>query len=447
MPKLALKMTRKQQEFINADAFEVLFGGAAGGAKSHGQVLDALLYALTYAGSKQLVLRRTYQELEKSLIRASLQFYPREVCKYNDSAHMWRFTNGSLIDFGYCDYEKDVYRYQSAEYDVIRFDELTHFTESMYTYLISRVRGANDFPKRVKSSTNPGGVGHAWVKARFIDPAPAGTVWQAEFGSRVFIPSLVQDNPFLMKSDPEYLTRLENLNEREKKALLYGDWNIFEGQYFAEFDPAVHVRRAFGIPAHWRRYRALDYGLDMLACLWIAVDESGRAFVYRELYEPGLIISDAAKRILDTNAGERVAATLAPPDLWNRRQETGKSAYDIFAANGVPMVKTSNDRVDGWYAVKEYLKVCRGQQDVPEAQLVIFENCRNLIRTLPALLVDDKNPNDAAREPHEVTHAPDALRAFCVTRTLIGKRPEPPKDWDEPGSYEEQVEMFITYGR
>ena len=167
--QMDINITEKQDEFINSTAFETLFGGAAGGGKSYGQLVDGLLYALEYPGSKQIIFRRTFPDLEKSLIRVSQSFYPREACKYNITTHTWRFKNGSIIDFGYIGKESDVYQYQSAEYDVIRFDELTHFTEYMYTYMISRCRGANLFPKYVKSSTNPGGIGHSWVKARFID--------------------------------------------------------------------------------------------------------------------------------------------------------------------------------------------------------------------------------------------------------------------------------------
>lgn len=123
--------------------------------KSYGQLIDAMLYALKYPKSKQLILRRTFPELEKSLIRTHLELYPLGIYTYNSGNHMGKFKNGSIIDFSYCDNEKDVYKYQSAEYDVIRFDELTHFTESMYIYLLSRIRGANDYPKMAKSSTNP----------------------------------------------------------------------------------------------------------------------------------------------------------------------------------------------------------------------------------------------------------------------------------------------------
>ena len=276
-----ITVSKRQAEFIKARADEVLFGGAAGGGKSHGQLIDAFLYALKYPGSKQLVLRRTFPELEKSLIRKSLELFPSGIYKYNAAKHEGKLKNGSLIDFGYCDNYNDVYKYQSAEYDVIRFDELTHFTEDMYIYLMSRVRGANDFPKQVKSSTNPGGVGHAWVKARFIDIGPPDVLHETKKGSRIFLPSKVQDNKFLMQNDPEYIKRLQNLSEKDKKALLYGDWDIFDGQYFTEFKRELHVVSPFEIPKHWRRYFALDYGLDMLAGYWIAVDEEMHMFTAR----------------------------------------------------------------------------------------------------------------------------------------------------------------------
>ena len=154
-----ISVTPKQRAFMRATESEVLFGGAAGGGKSYGQAADALLFALCYPASKQLILRRTFAELDKSLIRTALAIYPRELFSFNSSTHTGRFTNGSIIDFGYCATENDVYQYQSAEYDVVRFDELTHFTEGQYLYLISRVRGANGYPKQIKSSTNPGGVG------------------------------------------------------------------------------------------------------------------------------------------------------------------------------------------------------------------------------------------------------------------------------------------------
>lgn len=435
-----LTITEKQRRFIDAKEGEVLFGGAAGGGKSYAQLIDAFLFALRYPNSRQMILRRTFPELEKSLIRVARELYPQTVFKYNESKHVGKFSNGSVIDFAYCDKEGDVYKYQSAEYDVIRFDELTHFTEQMYVYLISRVRGTNGYPKQIKSSTNPGGVGHAWVKSRFIDIGEPGE----EHDGKIFIPALVQENLFLMENDPDYVKRLEKLSEKDKQALLYGNWDIFDGQYFTEWNRDIHVISPFEIPKHWRRYFVMDYGLDMLAGYWIAVDTYGRAYVYREIYESGLIISEAARRIREMT-DEEIYASIAPPDLWNRRQDTGKSAAEIFAEGGVRLVAAKNDRVQGWYNLKEWLHPCIDEQGQTIAPLRIFSNCLNLIRTLPSVAVDAKNPNDVAREPHELTHAPDAIRYFVAGRpspaTVIMQRDE-----EDIPEYDAQLEEFFNYG-
>ncbi len=414
--KMEIKITQKQNLFINACEQEVLFGGAAGGGKSYAQLIDALLFAVKYPQSKQLILRRTYPELEKSIIRTSLELYPREIASYQSSGHIWKFSNGSVIEFGNCDTENDIYKYQSAEYDIIRFDELTHFTEIMYTYLISRVRGTNGYPKQIKSSTNPSGIGHHWVKKRFIDPVPPMTTYKYEAGSRIFIPSKVDDNVFLMKNDPQYRQRLKNLSKQDQKALLYGDWNLNDGAYFDEFNPQIHVVKPYNLDANNRLYMSLDYGLDMLACYWYSVDTLGYVTVYRELYQSNLIIDDAARAIKNAMTPDehaKITSIFAPKDLWNRRQETGKSVSDRFAELGLYLDKVSNSRQAGWYEVKRYL---RPQSDVfgsSRPKLQIFNTCRNLIRTLPAVAHDDKNPNDIAITPHELTHAPDALRYFC----------------------------------
>lgn len=444
-----VSITTKQEAFINSQADETLFGGAAGGGKSYGQLIDALIYALKYPKSKQLILRRTFPELEKSLIRVHLELYPREIYTYNSSNHVGRFKNGSIIDFSYCDNEKDVFKYQSAEYDVIRFDELTHFTEDMYVYLLSRIRGANTNPKMAKSSTNPGGVGHSWVKERFIDIGEPNKEHRIGKTTRVFIPSKVQDNKFLLDVDPEYIDRLQNLSEKDQRILLYGDWDIFDGQYFNEFKRDIHVIEPFVIPSHWKKYIAMDYGLDMLAVLWIARDTEGNAYVYKEIHESNLIVSEACKRIKEINDNEEYEYIYAPRDLWNRRQETGKSVADIFYENGVMLTKTSVDRVDGWLATKEWIKVIESRdietgEETKTSKLKVFRNCNNLIKNLPQVQIDEKNPNDVATQPHELTHICDALRYFCVNFTR-------PTETPRQKTYEEEIEEreyqnYINYG-
>lgn len=452
-----IEITERQEEFLNATATEVLYGGSAGGGKSYGQVLDAMIYALKYPGSKQLILRRTFPELDKSIIRTALMVFPREIFSFQQTSRVGRFVNGSLIDFGYCEAENDVLRYQGLEYDVIRFDELTHFTEFQYLYLMSRLRGANSFPKMMKSSTNPGSIGHAWVKARFIDPAPAGDVFEVELPggrkiSRQYIKATVYDNIFLMREDPAYIDRLMALPEKQRKALLEGNWNIFDGVRFTSFDENVHVTDPFEIPQGWRRYRAIDYGLDRLACLWIAVDSDRNAYVYKAISISNLIISDACKAIKEMT-DEEIYATLAPPDLWSRDQVTGKSRAMQFADYGVPLLKVSNDRAAGWSCVDELLKV----RDNGRAKLKIFRNCHDLIKNLPQLQIDPKKPDDVMTEPHNITHDPDALRYFAVYHTRPNEEEkEAPyiAEWTEDmwedyraGSAAEKKEMIKMWGR
>lgn len=426
-----ISITKKQQKFINSEAFETLFGGAAGGGKSYGQLVDALLYALKYKKSKQIIFRSTFADLEKSLIRVSLEIYPLSIADYNSSKHTWKFSNGSIIDFGYIQYEKDVYQYQSAEYDVIRFDELTHFTEFMYTYMISRCRGANPYPKRIKSSTNPGGVGHTWVKERFIDIGEPNTIHTCKLETgeevtRIFIPSLVTDNKFMLDYDPDYIKRLDALPEKERKALKYGDWDIYDGMFFPEFKRRIHVIDPFQIPDTWNRYIAMDYGLDMFAVLFVTVDTKGKAYVYNEIHKSNLIVSEARQTLKSVMRQYKYKFIYAPPDLWNRNRDTGKSTAELFLEGGIHLTKASNNRISGWLNIKEWLKVKKVRHEqtgkpYEDSDLKIFSNCINLIKYLPQLQHDEKDPNDVATEPHEPTHITDALRYFCVSRVAPSK--------------------------
>ncbi|MBR7136647.1 MAG: hypothetical protein IKC99_01180, partial [Clostridia bacterium] len=196
-----------------------------------------------------------------------------------------------------------------------------------------------------------------------------------------------------------------------------GDWDAFLGQYFSEFRRDLHVVAPFAIPKGWRRYVTMDYGLDMCAVLWIAVAPNGRNYVYKETHRKDLTISDAAAEILRVNNGEEIYEFLAPPDLWSRQRETGRSTAEIFSEAGLFLTKTSNNRTAGWLAVKEELKLRTWEDGSKAPRLQIFANCIHLIKDLPLLRHDDRDPTDCATEPHEITHAPDALRGFCIYRT------------------------------
>lgn len=234
---------------------------------------------------------------------------------------------------------------------------------------------------------------------------------------------------------------MKNLPREIYIALREGNWDYYVGQYFTEFKRELHVVRPFEIPAWWRRYVAIDYGLDMLAAYWIAVDENDYAVVYREVYQPDLIIPEAAKRLLNANGNEDITAWFAPKDLWNRRQETGKSVSDLFAEYGLYLSKVSNGRVAGWYELKRRLQPVSDVDGTLRPKLQIFDTCLNLIRTLPGLQHDEKNPNDTATEPHELTHGPDAIRYFCDGCPLPAELPRV-RDEDYLSTEEEMGNVF-----
>lgn len=376
---------------------------------------------MKYKKSQQLILRRTFPDLEKSLIRVSRDLYRPDLCEYNGSKHTYTFINGSIIDFGYINSESDVYQYQSAQYDVIRFDELTHFTEFQYTYLISRCRGANDYPKQIKSSTNPGNIGHGWVRSRFIDIAPPDTRIETPQGTRRFIPAKVQDNMFLMESDPEYIKRLQNLPEEEQKALLYGSWDVFKGQYFTEFAREKHVIKPFDIPKDWRRMRSIDWGYnDPCAIFWYAVGPDSRCYVYRELTIRETLARDVAEKIVELSGDEKIDYTVASPDMWQKRGHAaidGESIAETFALHGCPLSRADNNRVIGWARVREFLADAADG----EPMIQIFENCLELIRTIPLMIYDDHNVEDVADGLPD--HWCESLRYFCMSRPAPNRYP------------------------
>ncbi len=429
----------KQKLFCQSRRRYTAYGGARGGGKSHVLRIKAAGGACRYPGIRILIVRREYPELEQSIILPMRKLIPPELASYNGTMRAFFFANGSMIKFGHYGAGDDV-EYQGQEYDWIFIDEATQFTEEQFRTLGACLRGVSKIPRRMYLTCNPGGIGHAWVKRLFVDRE-----FYQDKGERpedyCFIPATVDDNPHLLEGSPEYKQMLELLPEDVRRAHRYGDWNALAGVYFPEFQDQTHLEDPFlRIPAHWRLYRAFDYGLDMLACLWIAVDFDGRCHVYREVQQSGLIVSDAAALIRSlTPDYERVECTIAPPDMWSRQKDSGKSMAELFAQNGVQLIRAGNDRVQGWMAVKEMLKPM-GAGERPG--LMVGRECAGLRRNLKLIQHDEKNISDCATQPHQITHICDALRYFCVTHTLRGERPDP--DRDEPDRARVDYEEAMT---
>ncbi len=397
-----------QEEFFKARARRIAYGGARGGGKSFAMRAKLVLLALRYPGIQILLLRRSFPELRENHINP-LRRWLYGIATFRESTKEFVFSTGSRIKLGYLAEESDALQYQGQAYEVIGMEEATQFTESQYYAMTEccRLSGAlrEKFTPRMYFTCNPGGVGHAWVKRLFIDRAYREGEKPEDY---VFIPSTVYDNRYLLKENPEYVRNLESLPPLRRKAMLEGDWDAFEGQYFPEFDRVKHVTEPFEIPKSWHRFAAMDYGLDMTCCLWFAYPpDRSRLVIYRELYEENLILSAAAEKIARMTGDEKLRYIAASPDLAGRRQDTGKTGFDILKKGGVTgLVSAENARIPGWRRVREFLRA-EGEE---KGYLSIFSSCSNLIRTLPKLTFDKVVSEDASLTPHEYTHAPDALR-------------------------------------
>lgn len=443
-------------------ADEILYGGAAGGGKSAAIVGDAFKNACKYPNINILILRRTLNELEGSILLSQLNWYPREVCKYQDQKKVWKFFNGSRIWLGYCEAEKDVYRYQGKEFEIIYMDEATHFTKAQFKYLKSRNRTANQqalglgLRPQMKLTTNPGGVGHAWVKERFIDIGPSENVHEVQeinddgelvfvrgvpaMSKRVFIPAKLSDNNYI---DDDYEAKLHTLDEKLRKQLLDGDWDTMEGQFFEGFNRSIHVIKPFAIPSHWRRFTMHDEGYnDPYVSLWGAVDEEGNLYIYRELVKSKLLSHEQVAETLRLNNNEDIEYHVGDTSFWNKSKTSGESPAEVFAKAGWPMIQATKERVNGWKRVRSWLDIYEETDHVTgelyqTSKLKIFENCKDLIKAIPLMIRSDKNPEDM--EDHPLDHTLDALRYGVMSR------PAPTKPIKkEPATTDERFHQHVN---
>ena len=414
----------RQREFLAASTRYVGYGGARGGGKSWAVQAKAVLLALRYPGIRMLLVRSTLPDLRKNHI-TKLVGMCHDIARYNKQERLLTFCNGSTLQFDYCASESDTQHFQGQEYDVVFIDEGTQLTEDMFVAIDATIRGTNGFPKRMYVTCNPGGRGHEWVKRLFITR-------EYRAGERpenyTFIRALVTDNHVLMQTMPEYYEWLKSLPDGLREAWLNGDWDSFVGQYFPEWDRERVLVAPMTIPPGWMRFRSLDYGMDCTCCLWWAVDFDGCAWIYRELWQPGLILSDAAKEITAmTPDAEKIRYTAASPDLWNRRQETGRSGAEIMTEAGLRgLVPANAERVPGWRAVREYLKPIPSREGMEICRLRIFSNLKHAAGDLPKLQYDRTNTEDAASEPHDITHAPEAIRYGIMSRPQQPARDDTP---------------------
>lgn len=434
---------------------EMLYGGAAGGGKSRMARAEAVLNCLRVPGMRAIIFRRTFPDLERSVVEPLLQEIPRELGRYNSTKHLFRFFNGSILELGHLQRRDDLMKYQGAEYSLIVFEEATHFVYEMFDYMRSRLRAGGDVAKRLAElnlrprmilTANPGGVGHHWVKREFIDPAPAGKVWrprptasEPNPPTRCYVPARATDNPYL---DRGYINRLNSMSENLRRALRDGDWDVLDGVRFPDFSRNIHVIEPEQLPipsgGGYPRVVGVDYGSSApFSAHWMAKLPDNLIVIYRELYVKGLTPQQQAAAIRDAEApGERMQDRPLPvvldPSMWARSVNNplavgkgdapppGSIADAYYQVFGGAVSKARNDRIGGWALMEDQMRV----RDDGLPRLLIYSTCTNLIRTLPAAPRDLRNPDDI--DTHSEDHALDSARYGLMD--LIGKAAAAPFD-------------------
>lgn len=416
-----------QEKFCQRNEFELLYGGAAGGGKSDALLMEGLRQ-IDHPHYRAIYFRRTFPNLQKMIDR-SWEIFPHHGGKWNGELKRWQFPSGAIYKFGHMKDESDKYNYQSDEYAYIAFDELTQFTETQYLYLHSRCRSPHAGMRcYIRAASNPGNIGHAWVKRRFIDPIPPyQTLIDEKTGlSRCFIPAKVYDNKILVDADPLYLKRLEGLPENDRRMLLEGDWDVFAGQAFAEIRRGVHVVKPFSLHPGWFKFASLDWGYSKPFSIgWWAVDADKRLVRYRELYgwngspDVGCKRSarDVAEEAFASGAAEGVKHMVADPACWHKLGHEGPSIAEAFENAGFFMEKANNDRLLGKQTLHNRLDE-KNDEGIP--MILVFNTCNQWGRTLPELIVDEKRPEDV--DTTQEDHPYDETR-YAIMSSFVERKP------------------------
>ena len=440
----------RQLMFLESYVYEALYGGAKGGGKTDALLAESSrqIHIPRYRGA---IFRRESPRLSEIIDRSQRWF--SRTAKWNEQKKLWKFPSGAIIRFFHCQYEQDKNQHQGKEYQFIGFDQIEEFTESQYDF----IKGANrtsdpELRCYIRCTANPGNIGHAWVKNRFIDKLePNGQVKyfkrineedvEVPFGtpdaqSRAFVFARVYDNPALLDSDPNYLNILKNLPKALRLAFLEGDWDAFEGQYFNEFRRTIHVisysdfkEQISMLPIN--RYASLDYGFAKPASIHFhAILPEGKMRTYKEIYGAGMDYVDLANAFKETlESDERIDYLVCDPSIQGDKSHhrepkdgdvKGESGYNVLQRELVdvcPVLLGDNRRVIGWTRMHEYLKPFENQHGDTDSFWKITDNCTALIRTLPTLIHSSTNPEDVDTNCED--HAPDDCRYGIMSRPEI----------------------------
>lgn len=414
----------------------LLYGGAMGGGKSYWlrwQLVKRLMYFYGKYNLTKVVVGlfcEDYPSLkDRQLSKIGTEFPPWMGTMHSDHKEYGRCFilapeyGSGVIAFRNLD---DPSKYQSAEFATVGVDELTKNLKEVFDFLRTRMRWPGLPAHEVKfiSGSNPGDVGHGWVKDMWINKIYDENEVEKELFH--FVRSKAEDNPHL---DTQYYKALDSLPEQLRKAYRDGDWDIFKGQYFTEWRRDLHVIKPFPLLDSWKRIICIDYGYAKpAAAYWLAIDYDGFYYVYRELYKTGLTYKDLTKEIIAmTPLEEKISYWTADPSIWAKKDsplsgaEEMQQTYKDQTGKTLVLLQGNNDRIQGWNRIRELLKP-RIRNDKVEAGLRVFENCINFIRTFPGLVYDAIKVEDLDSDGED--HPADAVRYGVMTKPVPPKREE-----------------------
>ena len=467
----------RQAAFQARPEYEVLYGGAAGGGKTDAMLTEALRQ-IHIPHYKAIILRKTFPQIRELESRSAYLYkIASPKAKYNATSHTWRFPSGAQIIFGNMQHAKDKEKYQGQAFDFVGFDELEHFTWDEYSYMFSRNRPSGPGTEvYIRATANPGGIGHAWIKDRFITAAPPETriVQETEIETpdgkkttvskdRVFIPATVFDNKALMNNDPNYAASLAMLPEAQKQALLYGNWDSFGGQVFREWknDPEhykdmkwTHVIEPFEIPKYWNVWRGYDFGYAKpFSVGWYTADPQGKIYRIREYYgctgEPNVGLElDPARQAANIKAIEEEDPNLkghkiigiADPSIWDTSR--GESIADIMCKhpNYIQFSPGDNNRLAG--KMQYHYRFAFDENG--DTMFQIFNTCKNFIRTIPSLVYSESNVEDIDTNTED--HIYDECRYVLMANPISPRKHfEKPVDLNDPLNQRVKKENFYNF--
>lgn len=421
----------QQRKFHLSPAKYRLLGGAVGGGKTMAIIAEAIMRSYKYnfplVGA---IFRRSFPELESTIIRGILNILPNWTYKYNQAQHVLTFNNGSIIEFCYAESDADVFRYNSRQWDWLAIDEVTHFTEFQFTYLNTRVRTVKPIKTKFFAATNPGNVGHNAIKERFITKTCKAEKYRPE--DYDFIPAGIYDNPYLMENNPDYLDNLSALPEKERKALLEGNWDVFEGIFFPEWDFTKHVVEDFEVPDDWELVMGWDDGTREPRAVYVcAIDSDQRVWCVWEYYERNENLNVAAenirRKLKENGMWNRIYKCVVDPSMRRKDSQTGMSSTEVLEGMGfgfkLGMVELgNNNRVEGWRVMKTYLS----HKPYEEPLLKFFKSCGNMIRTLPLLTYYQSRSSAESKkedlDSRQEDHSADAIRYLLMSLDRLPSR-------------------------